>query len=200
MKRAGNFRNTRQHLRLIRVIAGADDGTNGGGCERCTRRTSSFRHAGGIAGRIASRADRAPGIDPRVVGTRQVFRRRSRMDALVPRRIGRRGCRVHALRQHDGNPVGQRIRRFLTRRRGFNAAFDSAGRHSGSVFAARRGLRKFEIFSKCERRAALIAPVDGDVIHRLAFRTGFEVERRAAFVAELRSCGIAVVTEVTACG
>ncbi|HET8876395.1 MAG TPA: hypothetical protein VFO53_08720 [Casimicrobiaceae bacterium] len=200
MKRAGNVGNARQHLHLIRVIAGADDRTNGDGCERCTRRTSPFRHSGGIAGRNASRADRASGIDPRVVGTRQFFRRRSRMDALVPRRLGRRGARVHALRQHDGNPVGQHIRRCLTRRRGFNAAFDGAGRHSGSVSAARRRLRKFEIFSHCERRAALIAPIDGDVIHRLAFRTGLEVERRAALIAELRSCGIAVDTEVTACG
>jgi hypothetical protein len=94
MKDAGNVRDTRQHLRLIRVIAGADDGTNDDARERCTRRTSSLRSAGSIA----SRAEGAPGIDPRVVvGTRQVLRRRLRMGALVAPRIGRRGCRVHAL-------------------------------------------------------------------------------------------------------
>jgi hypothetical protein len=112
MKRAGNVRNTRQHLRLIRVIAGADEGTNGDARERCTRRTSSLRDGGSMA----SRADGAPGINPRVVvGTSDIFRRRLRMGLLVPPRIGRRGRRVHALGQHDGNPVGQRVRRFLAR-------------------------------------------------------------------------------------
>ena len=94
MKRAGNVRNTRQHLRLIGVITGADDGTNDDARERCTRRTSPLRHAGSIASRTVG----APGIDPRVVvGISHVFRRRLRRGALVPRRIGRRGCRVHAL-------------------------------------------------------------------------------------------------------
>ena len=198
MKRAGNVGNTRQHLRLIRVIAGTGDCANGNACESCTRRAASFRYAG----MAAYGADGAPGIDPRIVfGTRprKVVRRRLPMRALVARRIGQRESPVHALRQDDRNALGQRIHRFLTRRSRFDAAFAS-GRHCrGCLPGARARLRKFKIFVDCERRAALIAAVDGDVIHRLAFRAGFEVERRAALIAELRSCGIAVRTEVTAC-
>jgi hypothetical protein len=150
---------------------------------------------------LTSRADAPSRIDPCViVGIGQVLRRRLRIGAIVPRRFARRGHRIHALRQHDGTAVGRRVRRFLVRRCGSGAVLGSARHGSRRVFAASGDFGKLEIPGDCERRAALIASVDGDMIHRLAFRARFEIQRRAAFIAEFRSCRIAAVTEVTACG
>ena len=197
MKRACNPGDVGQHPGLVSVIACADASAKGNGCQHGPRPTSSFRHADGLA----SRADAASRIDPRViVGIRHVLCRRLRSGAIVPRRFARRRHRIHALRQHDRNAIGQRVRRFLPRRCESGAVLDSA-RHGGRrVRAARGDFGNLKIPGNCERRAALIASFDGDMIHRLAFRARFEIQRRAAFVAEFRSCWIAVVTEVTACG
>ena len=134
-------------------------------------------------------------------GRRRAWRRKRRRQLAIDRiarlRSGARHVRLlrcgfaslgtRVLGECDGDRIG-----------GGRCTGRRFGRESRCTTGADAHLHDFAVGVDRERARALIAAVDAHVIHRLAMRTGLEIERRAAVVAELRPGGIAVRAEMAA--